>query len=420
MKRMLSMLLVLVVALLAAVPAMAEEPVKITVATIRIDEGSTAAYDWVVEQMKERYNIECEVIPYAGYYDQIKMAFEAGEIPTLVYVDDLWQQTFQKYGYFQDITSYVEEYGWLDKAVPGAIEFNNNRTPGQFYSVGTLMAPVVVYYNVDIFSELGLEEPKTYEELKEIMAKLKDAGYYSFEFNSDMFGIWWAMSSMIFTSCGMEDVNKWYYLEETTDAFKDALTFAANEVCEWRDSGYIREEILGVDGTTLIPMFSMGESAMFMTGDWDLASLEATGLNLDTFVFPAVNPDLPLYSVNATDGAWAVTTSASEAETDAAMKFIDLFFEQPEVELWVKAGFTPAVDWDPTQMELSPLKEDMMESVEGVGVGFYMDNAAPGMYDVASKTLQRLIGREVTAEEYVDELLSAYEECKANYLSTVE
>ena len=137
-------------------------------------------------------------------------------------------------------------------------------------------------------------------------------------------------------------------------------------------------------------------------------------------MFPAVNPDLPLYSVNATDGAWAVTTSASEAETDAAMKFIDLFFEQPEVELWVKAGFTPAVDWDPTRMELSPLKKDMMESVEGVGVGFYMDNTAPGMYDVASKTLQRLIGREVTAEEYVNELLSAYEECKANYLSTVE
>ena len=38
----------------------------------------------------------------------------------------------------------------------------------------------------------------------------------------------------------------------------------------------------------------------------------------------------------------------------------------------------------------------------------------------AFKTLQRLIGREVTAEEYVNELLSAYEECKANYLSTVE
>lgn len=420
MKRTLSMLLMLVLVLMFAAPAMAEEPVKITAATIRIDEGSTKAYDWVVQQLKERYNIECEVIPYAGYYDQIKMSFEAGEIPTLVYVDDLWQQTFQKYGYFQDITKYVEEYGWVDKAVPGAVEFNNNRTPGQFYSVAHLMAPVVVYYNVDIFNELGLTEPATYAELKDMMAKLKEAGYYSFECDGGMFHLWWMMGNMMFTSAGMEDVNKWYYLEETTDAFKDALLYAAQEIVEWRDNGYIREEILGIDGTTFIPMFSMGESAMLVTGDWELNSVEATGLNVGTFVFPGINPELPMYSVNASDGAWAVTTEATEAETDAAMKFIDLFFEQEAAELWVEAGYTPAVQWDSSAVELSPLKQDMMKAIEGVGVGFYMDNAAPGMYDVTQKTLQRLIGGEITAEEYVEEFLAAYEECKANYLSSAE
>ena len=420
MKRTLSMLLMLVLVLMVAVPAMAEEPVKITAATIRIDEGSTKAYDWVVQQLKERYNIECEVIPFAGYYDQIKMAFEAGEIPTLVYVDDLWQQTFQKYGYFQDITSYVEEYGWVDRAVPGAVEFNNNRTPGQFYSVAHLMAPVVVYYNADIFNELGLTEPTTYAEMKDIMAKLKEAGYYSFEMDGGLFSIWWMMGNMLFTSAGMEDVNKWYYLEETTDAFKEAFTFAAKEIEEWRDNGYIREEVLGIDGTVVVPMFTMGETAMICTGDWDLANIEATGLNLGTFVFPGINPDMPLYSVNAADGAWAVTTEATEAETEAAMKFIDLFFEQEAAELWTAAGYTPAVKWDSSAMELSALKQDMMAAIDGVGVGFYMDNAAPGMYDVTSKTLQRLIGKEITAEEFVDEYLAAYEECKANYLSTVE
>lgn len=420
MKRTLSMLLMLVLVLLMAAPAMAEEPVKITAATIRIDEGSTKAYDWIVQQLKERYNIECEVIPYAGYYDQIKMSFEAGEIPTLVYVDDLWQQTFQKFGYFQDITKYVEEYGWLDKAVPGAIEFNNNRTPGQFYSVAHLMAPVVVYYNVDIFNELGLTEPTTYAELKDMMAKLKDAGYYAFENSNAMFNLWWMMSNMMFTKAGMEDVNKWYYLEETTEAFKEALTFAAKEIVEWRDMGYIREEILGIDDSMIVPMFSMGDVAMMCNGDWSLADIESTGMNLGTFVFPGVDPELPLFSTNASDGAWAITTEATPEETDAAAKFIDLFFEQEAAELWVQAGFTPAVNWDSTAIELSPLKKDMMASVEGVGVGFYMDNTAPGMYDVTSKSLQRLVGNEITAEEFVDEYLAAYEECKANYLNTAE
>ena len=39
------------------------------------------------------------------------------------------------------------------------------------------MAPIVVYYNKDIFNELEVEIPKTVDELEEIMVKAKEAGY---------------------------------------------------------------------------------------------------------------------------------------------------------------------------------------------------------------------------------------------------
>ena len=65
--------------------------------------------------------------------------------------------------YLMDITDDVLERGWIDKSVPGSIEFNNLRTPDKYYSASFLMAPIVVYYNKDIFKEIGAEVPKTVE-----------------------------------------------------------------------------------------------------------------------------------------------------------------------------------------------------------------------------------------------------------------
>ena len=111
------------------------------------------------------------------FAQKMKMAFSSGDGYEIVYVDDLNQQVLMEGNYLMDITEDIKARGWLDKTVDGAIEFNNLRTPGKFYSAAFLMAPVVVYYNKDIFQELNVEIPKTVEELEAIMAKAKEAGY---------------------------------------------------------------------------------------------------------------------------------------------------------------------------------------------------------------------------------------------------
>ncbi len=100
------------------------------------------------------------------FAQKFQLSFSSGDGYDIVYVDDLNQQMLMEGNYLMDITEDVKERGWLDKTVPGAIEFNNLRTPGQYYSTAFLMAPIVVYYNKDIFNELGVEIPKTVDELE--------------------------------------------------------------------------------------------------------------------------------------------------------------------------------------------------------------------------------------------------------------
>ena len=51
---------------------------------------------------------------------------------------------------------------------------------GDVFAVPIQAVNAAVYYNKDIFAELGLEIPTTFEELLDVAQKLQDAGYVPF------------------------------------------------------------------------------------------------------------------------------------------------------------------------------------------------------------------------------------------------
>ena len=70
--------------------------------------------------------------------------------------------------------------------------------------ISTGMVPV--YYNKDIFNELGVEVPTTIDELENIMAKAKEAGYIPTECGGDAYHqILWAVESMVLNGAPKEE-----------------------------------------------------------------------------------------------------------------------------------------------------------------------------------------------------------------------
>lgn len=345
----------------------------------------------------------------SDFAQKFKLSFSSGDGYDIVYVDDLNQQVLMEGNYLMDITEDVKARGWLDKTVDGAIEFNNLRTPDQYYSAAFLMAPIVVYYNKDIFNELGVDVPQTVDELEEIMAKAKDAGYTPTECGGDNFNqILWMMMSMVLNSAPKEEIDDWYYGNGCTENVEKAFTDAYTRIKEWYENGYFRENFEGVKYEDVATLFSQGQTAFVVGGDWDIALYEASGVNVGAFVFPGFSADTAPYIVNATDGAWALNAGLSATEKEAALDFIDIFFQDDYVTRWYEEGFTLATTTDVSGVDTTDLRKEIASSTKDTQIGFYLDNTKSGYLDYLIKETQVFFQGGYTAQELWNSLLEEW------------
>lgn len=344
----------------------------------------------------------------ADFAQKFKLSFSSGTGYEIVYLDDLNQQVLMEGNYLMDITEDVKERGWLDKTVSGAVEFNNLRTPGKYYSTAFLMAPVVVYYNKDIFNELNLEIPETVEEVEAVMAAVKEAGYIPTECGGDFYHqILWAVEAMVLNSAPKDEVDDWYYGKACSDNVKNAFIEAYTCIMDWYEKGYFRENFEGTKMDDVYTLFSQGQTAFVLAGDWDLSNYNNTGLNLGTFAFPGFEAG-GQYMVNATDGAWALNADLNATEKEAALDFIDIFYQDEYVKKWYEGGFTIATQTDISDVETSELQKEIVACTKDTKIGFFLDNVKSGYLDFMVKETQLLTQGEHTPETLWESLYAEW------------
>jgi raffinose/stachyose/melibiose transport system substrate-binding protein len=362
---------------------------------------------------KKHPDVKINYTPSAQDYGKnLKLSFSSGEGDDIVYVDDINQQMLQENNYLMDLTEAVTSNNWLEMQTPGSIEFNNIRTPGQYFSVPFLMAPVVIYYNKAIFNELDLSVPSNIEEFEHILEETKAAGYIPMENGGiSNYNLMWTVYSLLYGLTDMEDVNSFYYQKGPTPAFEEAMVASLKKVDEWVEKGYYRKEMASIDGDALMPLYSQGKSAMMLDGDWNLPSYTKMEFDVGVFPFPQMNPDLPHTIVNATDSAWALNAKLADQpeKKQAALDFIAIFMDPEVVKIWSEGGLTSSVLHDESSYNLHPIKKELNQVVKGTQIGFYLDNAVPGILDVISKETQRMMLNEITPEDTWNHIHKEYE-----------
>lgn len=377
------------------------------------DENRTKLLEKTAEKFNEKWPNVTIVNDSSGEYGQkMKLSFSSGEGHEMVYVDDLNQQTLQRNNYLMDITQDVISRGWIEKQIKGAVEFNNLRTPGKYYSVPFLMAPVVMYYNEDIFKALNVQPPKNIDEFLGILEKAKQAGYVPFDNSGDNnYPFLWLAYHIVFSKAPKADVDKWYYGKETPESIKQAFIEAFRIGQDMAKKGYFRKNFEGVQYESVPQLFGQAKTAMIMDGDWNLASYEQTGVPTGIFAFPS-NEQAPII-VNATDGAWALNAKLSPEKKAAALDYIDTFMDPGIIKMWYEGGLTPSVKFDASSAKATPLKAKLNAAAANTSMGFFMDNAVPGLLDVFTKNSQLLLLGKLTPEQCWDAINAEYEKQKA-------
>lgn len=392
--------------------------VTLKVMTWQYADEEVAALNETIEVFNQKYpEITIDLVPVQDYQTEYKLAFDGGNGPDVVYVDDLMQLTLEQYDYLMDITTYVKENNWEAVANPGIVDYQNQRHPGVYTSVAQNNNPRVMWYNKAIFEAVGVSIPETLDELDAVCEKIKAAGYTPFE--ADPITMLWIMDELVTDYVPYEDVREWYYLESNSDAMKAGWLKAAQKVDEWVKKGYFRPEILSLDTTSAFVQFLGGtDSAMFYCSADISNYFGQVGATFGgAFRFPTLNSGEVKTIVSGAHGGWAVNAAIDPDKLDAAIKFLGIFYTKEVNDIWVNHGYFSALTFDISDTTTDEFYKAAADATHNTRTGFFLDNSVPGLLETMWVLNQQLIMGEITPEQYAEKINVEYESLKAEYIA---
>ncbi|WP_228082480.1 extracellular solute-binding protein [Streptomyces profundus] len=247
------------------------------------------------QRMRSLAGIELvpEVIPSLESFEQmVKSSLRTNKTPDMLkYWSGYRLQDLARTGGIEDLTSQweaAEEAGWVDASLRPA--FTHQR---RVYGLPMNLAYWVFFYNTEVFAELGLEPPTSWDAFIDVCGALKSAGITPLHATTD--GRWpafiWFMEVL-----SRQDPVFYEELMNGQASYTDAraeralLTIAEFSDNDWftaLDMNHVNAAAGVMRGTV-----GMMPGGTFFTPNFVSAGGEP-GRNLDAFVLPMADPGAP-------------------------------------------------------------------------------------------------------------------------------
>ena len=343
MKKLVSILLVLVLALACSATAFADgDPITLKFWHHR---GSGAQYECVThavngfnETVGKEKGIVIEESYIGGYVDlfsQIQLAVQSGEAPNIVSAANTYVAYMLEDDYLVDMAPLAEAEGYdiTGNLMDWLLQIGGN-TDGQIHSMPYCRSTPLFYYNKGIARELGIEigDMITIDELKKFgeAAMIKnDAGEitrYGFEIFND-FGYYNAAWIYQLGSEYMVEGGGSPSLEDGT------MLKVLSDWREWVDAGWCRPFDVTNAGDTAQTMFINGELAAYMNSSAGLGNLmiaaAETGVEVGVAMFPTYNPENHVAEIGGANIS-IISADNSDEEIQASWEFVKYLMSDEE------------------------------------------------------------------------------------------
>ena len=277
------------------------------------------------------------------------------------------------------------------------------------YGVPMIAVSHGIYYNMDIFNELGLAVPTTWEELLAAAQTIQDAGYAPFANGS---GDAWTMAEIVFMNLAPTFIGgyegRMAYLNGER-CFNDENAVAAfqaiADIAPYLPDG--QEALTYYDQQTL---FQLGEAAMWFGGSWDVPPLEAIDdLGFEWGVFavpPPAGQDMGYVTFHLDAG---MGVNAASQHKDEAKQFLDWMATEEFATMLANElpGFFPISNTAP-QID-DPHAAEFLALNEGRGVDIRwawekLLDGSPDGYTLMQDNAIAVANGEMTPQEAADAL----------------
>lgn len=353
--------------IMMAIPAFAgpgpEAPAQGPVKLFTDKPGWQTSWDAVFMAFKEKTGIDVEMTGFTDlntYIASVKTGLASKEGPDVF----TWWSNFKmvdlaKAGLVQDLTSIFAPV----KSKYSAGLLNSFSYNGKVYGAPTLVASWVMFYNIHVFDQYGLKEPKTWADFLAICDKLKANGVtpVGFTIEGGWTSFFW-FQQLLATN----------YPKAYTDIMEGRQSWKSDEVTKtfvlWKelmDKGYFTDPGFSF-GNEMVPAFSKGTIAMTYCGDWLSANFDKAGLkggvDYSVFVIPTQvtgRPKTVIYE------AGPISISANAQHKAAAQKFLQYWVSDEGQTVWSKATNFVSSNANVPGTWLDPVKKKISADIFG-------------------------------------------------------
>ena len=276
--------------------------------------------------MEENPDIQVNVTLAESTTTTLISRVAAGNIPQLVSVFP-WNASYKdmfREGLFMDLT----DQDFMKRVTPSVLE--RCEVNGKQYSLPLTTNSFGLYYNVDIFNELGLTIPKTMDEMWGVCDKLVEAGIQPFsfpdkkavrinqQFDRMLIG---CVDHDFYSKCD-EQINGSYNIKDDPNIRKYAET-----ILKLREYG--NPDSLGYDDEPAYEEFTSGKSAMHIDGSWAVTTFETMNpdLNFNCTAIPAITTD-DFWTCGTVDTAYSISADCTPEQQDACIRFLDFLVRE--------------------------------------------------------------------------------------------
>jgi raffinose/stachyose/melibiose transport system substrate-binding protein len=354
---------------------------------------------------------------FADYGKTIALSMSSDTAPDIAEVNAAMAPRLVAAGLVRPLDAYMEAYGW-NETYPAGIDAGVQLSSdgkvfgeGSYYGMALGGNLVGVYYNKALLSELGLEEPETFEELTAAMDAAAEAGILPLEMgNLDQTQAGHVASTLLVHFEEIDVVNDWINGTEGASIDTAGAVEAMQTLKDWVDAGYISSEANGIKEDDGAAHFADGGALFNITGSWRTTEFDAALGDDGGFML------LPGSAVNEAPATgwfaetWAISNTSENA--DIAAFFLDYLAGEKGQENNVAGGYLPFAPGGTSTG--GPIAQDVMaewyRAVEANGLSGYLDSASPTMGTTEFPALQSMIAGEMTAEEVVSAMQRDWDE----------
>ena len=279
------------------------------------------------------------------YNATLRLQLESGIAPDVFYARSYatGQELFSE-GYMLDLS---------DEAYVSERYDDGARAPWQMPDGTQFAMPLVavshgVYYNQDLFNELGLDIPQTWDELMNVAQQIKDAGYIPF---ANGLADEWDIAEVVWMNIapgflGGREARLAYEAGERP--FNDDAMVSVFEAMASL-TPYLPDGYQAINYNDSKALFLLGEAAMWFDGSWTISEFEASNPDFNWSVFAPPAPTADAQAITFHPDAGVAINPASD-NIEAAKTFVEWLSGPTASQILGNelAGFFPMVADAPT------------------------------------------------------------------------